>query len=399
MKNLGLTIAAISILIFLFSETGCNAPAGNDIQYKIPAQLNDGLKVGDATQAGLDTELLENATKAIEKGKFNEIHSMLIYRKGQLVFEQYFEGHQYQWNAPKYHGELVQWTPTMIHPIMSCTKSITSACIGIAIEKGFIKSVNQTIFDYLPDHQYLKTDNKNYITIEHLLTMTSGLAWDEWSSAHGGELTNDCDHLYVVEDQIKTVLERPWWAAPGEFFTYNGGGIVILGEILKNATGMDMEEFASKYLFQPLGIDSATWWRYPNGRLETASSLSLTPRDMLKFGVLYLNSGNWNGKQIIPEDWVEKSSTVYRNNRDINLPIEDSGMNAYGYTWWISELNHNGQKIKMYRANGWGGQVIMVFPTLDMVVVFTSGNWAKKSKLFKLVNTYVLPAVTMNTNN
>ncbi|WP_167618633.1 serine hydrolase domain-containing protein [Maribellus sediminis] len=393
MKNLGITIGVVFILVFLISETGCNIAARAEHYYKVPEQLNDGLKVGDAAKAGLNTALLEDATQAIENGKFKEIHSMLIYKAGQLVFEEYFEGHQYQWDAAKYHGALVQWSPTMTHPVMSCTKSITSACIGIAIDKGFIKSVDQSIFDYLPEHQYLKTDNKNYITIEHLLTMTSGLAWDEWNASHGGQLTNDYDHLYVVDDQIKAVLERPFWAAPGEFFTYNGGGIDILGEIMKNATGMDMDEFAAEYLFKPLGIDSATWWRYPNGRLETASSLSLTPRDMLKFGALYLNKGRRNGQQIIPEDWVEKSATVYRNNSGIQLPIEDSGVNGYAYTWWISELDHNGQKIKMYRANGWGGQVIAVIPELDMVMVFTSGNWATKSKLFKLVNNYILPAV------
>ena len=276
---------------------------------------------------------------------------------------------------------------------MSCTKSFTSACIGIAIEKGFIKSVDQSVFDYLPNHQELKTNNKNYITIEHLLTMTSGLAWDEWNAAHGGQLTNDYDQLYVVDDQIKAVLESPWWAPPGEFFTYNGGGIVILGEILKNATGMNMDEFAKKYLFEPLRIDSVSWWSYPNGRLETASSLSITPRDMLKFGVLYLNNGNWNGEQIIAPKWVEKSSTIYKNNVGINLPIEDSRINAYGYTWWISELEYNGKKTKMYRANGWGGQTIMIIPELEMVVVFTSGNWAKKSKLFRLFRNYILPSV------
>jgi len=392
MKNLGFLITALFILAFTFSETGCNVAAKKGILYKVPETLNDGLITGDAAEADLDTKLLEEAIKAIGKGKFREIHSVLIYKNGKVVLEEYFEGHQYQWDAPKYHGELVQWTATMPHPIMSCTKSFTSACIGIAIDKGFINSVDQSIFDYLPDHQYLKTDDKNYITIEHLLTMTSGLAWDEWNAAHGGQLTNDYDHLYVVDDQIQAVLERPFWATPGEYFTYNGGGINILGEIMKNATGMNMDEFATKYLFEPLGIDSASWWSYPNGRLETASSLSMTPREMLKFGVLYLNKGNWNGKQILPSEWIEKSATVYHNNYGIQLPIEDSGINGYGYTWWISELDHSGQNITMYRANGWGGQTIMVLPDLDMVLVFTSGNWAKKSRLFKIVEEYILPA-------
>ena len=392
MKNLGLTIGTIFILVFLFSETGCNIAARAE-QYKTPEQLNDGIQVGDAAKAGLKTALLEDAVKAIERGRFREIHSMLVYKADQLVFEEYFEGHQYQWDAPKYYGELVQWTATTPHPVMSCTKSVTSACVGIAVKMGFIDSVEQSIFDYLPEYQNLKSNNREYITIENLLTMTSGLAWDEWSSAHGENSSNDMDRVYFAADQINYVLDRPWWAAPGDFFTYNGGGIVLLGEIMKNATGMDMEEFATKYLFEPLGIGSQSWWRFPNGKLETASSLSLTPRDMIKFGVLYLNNGNWQGEQIIPKDWVQKSSTVYKNNYGIQLPIEDSGINGYGYTWWISELDHNGQKLKMYRANGWGGQTIMVLPELDMVVVFTSGNWASKSKLFKLLNSYILPAV------
>ena len=393
MKLLSIKINLLLIALFVLTDVSCDDLFKDfEYNYQVPELQNDGLLVGAAEDSQIDTGYLVDAVNAIERGKYNEIHSMLIYRNDKLVFEEYFEGHKYQWDAKNYHGELVQWDRTMKHPVMSCTKSVTSACIGIAIDKGFIKSVHQSIFDYLPEHQNLKTNNKEYITIEHLLTMTSGLAWDEWNAAHGGQLTNDYDHLYVVDDQISTVLERPWWAAPGEFFTYNGGGIIILGEILKNATGMNMDEFAQKYLFEPLGIESASWWSYPNGRLETASSLSISPRDMLKIGALYLNNGNWNGEQIISWEWVEKSSTVYKNNVGINLPIEDSGLNGYGYTWWISELNYHGEPLKMYRANGWGGQTIMVLPELEMVVVFTSGNWASKSKLFKILNSYILPA-------
>ena len=393
MKLMTTKINIIVLILFVLTDISCEG-LFNDIDYnfRIPEQTNDGLVVGEAWESGLDTNYLIKAVEDIRKGKFNEVHSMLIYKNDKLVFEEYFEGHKYQWDAKNYHGELVQWDRTMKHPVMSCTKSVTSACIGIAIDKGFIKSVHQSIFDYLPEHQNLKTNNKEYITIEHLLTMTSGLAWDEWNAAHGGQLTNDYDHLYVVDDQISTVLERPWWATPGEFFTYNGGGIIILGEILKNATGMNMDEFAQKYLFEPLGIDSADWWSYPNGRLETASSLSITPRDMLKLGALYLNIGSWNGEQIIAPEWVVESTKVYKNNVGINLPIEDSGLNAYGYTWWLKEISYQGRSVKMYRANGWGGQTIMIFPELDMVVVFTCGNWAANSKLFKILNNYILPA-------
>jgi CubicO group peptidase (beta-lactamase class C family) len=119
----------------------------------------------------------------------------------------------------------------------------------------------------------------------------------------------------------------------------------------------------------------------------------MTPRDMLKFGMTYLNRGYWNGMKIIPEDWVTWSSVAYNNNKRINIPIEDSGKNGYGYTWWITEHDHNGKKISMYRANGWGGQTIMVIPDLEMVIVFTGGNYASRSSLFKLVNRYIIPSI------
>lgn len=365
----------------------------SEFSYKPPENLSDGLATGSLKDVHIDTAIISRAIKKITCGKFNEVHSLLIYKDKMLVLEEYFQGHNYQWNAPHYYGELVQWKAEMLHPVMSCTKSFVSACIGIAIDKGFIDNVHQSIFDFLPDHQQYKYDNREYITIEHLLTMTCGLAWNEWGAPHGTS-ANDIDRLYFdCEDPIACVLERPWWAVPGEKFTYNGGGMVILGEILRHASKMNIDEFSKKYLLEPLKIDRTYWLQYPNGMYDTGGSMSLKPRDMLKLGVLYLNKGYWNGVSILPEEWVEKSSTVFNNNRGIKLPIEDSGKNGYGYTWWISELSHKGKKINMFRANGWGGQAIMVFPDLDMVVVFTGGNWAAKSSLFKILNRFILPAI------
>ena len=123
-------------------------------------------------------------------------------------------------------------------------------------------------------------------------------------------------------------------------------------------------------------------------------SLYLRSRDMLKFGILYLNEGIWQDQQLISKNWIDKSISEFGNNRKIKIPIEDSGKNSYGYQWWMSRLKHNGEDILMYRANGWGGQVIMVFPERDMVVVITSGNFASKSRLFKLVNKYILPSLS-----
>lgn len=385
-----MVILTIIITLLFASCNTCNPT----YIYESPSYINDGLKTGSIEEVDIDTELIAKAVKKIKCGSFNEIHSMLIYKDGRLVLEEYFQGHKYQWDAPNYHGEYLQWNEEMIHPIMSCTKSFTSAFIGMAIDKGYIKSIHEKIFDYLPEHQNYRTGGKENITIEHLLTMTSGLAWDEWGAMHGTS-ANDIDRLYFEcsEDPIKCVLERDLIHQPGETFTYNGGGVVILGEILKNATHMDIDEFSKKFLFEPLGVDSIQWYQYNNGVFATDGSMYITPRDMLKFGVTYLNKGFWNGVKILSEDWVTKSSEIYNNNQDIIVPIEDSGKNGYGYLWWTSKLMHKGNKTKMYRANGWGGQTIMVFPGLDMVVVFTSGNYAARSKLFKIIERFVLPAV------
>ena len=166
-----------------------------------------------------------------------------------------------------------------------------------------------------------------------------------------------------------------------------------MGEIIKNASNMSTYEFAKKYLLEPLGIENTQWSQFPGGVWDGSGSFFMTPRDMIKFGAAYLNNGLWDGERIIPSNWVEKSSTPYRNNIDIKIPGEDSGKNDYGYTWWISEFSHSGDKIKMFRAGGWGGQEIMIFPELEMVVVFTGGNYARTTRLFKILEKYILTAI------
>lgn len=384
-------IPFLSILAFL--NIACEKDFSGHYSYIPPEDINDGLQVGTLAEAKIDSQMILKAVGRIHQGKYGEIHSMLICRNDRLVFEEYFAGHEFKWDAPGYYGPWLQWNRDLPHKIMSCTKSITSACICIAIGEGFIESVRQSIFDYLPEHQQFNSGGKQNITIEHLLTMSSGLKWNEWNAPHA-TAANDIDRLYIEcwEDPLACVLERPLESEPGRSFTYNGGGIIALGEILRNATGMDIHAFAREYLFGPLGIDSTTWDGFPNGEIEAAGGLKMRPRDMMKFGVCYLDEGMWNGQRIISADWVEKSSKIYGNNRKIKIPIEDSGKNGYGYTWWTSEVGSGGHKTSMYRANGWGGQVIMVLPEKDMVVVFTGGNYNSRSSLFEILERFILPA-------
>ena len=389
-------ILLISILSLLFAS--CQLEPPSIYTYRPPENLNDGLSIGTFEEVNIDSVLIEKAVDRIYGDRYKEVHSMLIFKEDKLVFEEYFTGHEYKWDAPKHLGELVTWDKTMLHDVKSVTKSITSTCIGIAIDKGFIESVRQSIFDYLPEYQHLNTDGKDKITIEHLLTMTSGLEWDEWG-APLSSTDNDIISLWFnCDDQVTCILERPLENEPGTSFTYSGGNMIVLGEIIKNAAKMNIDEFSRKYLFEPLGIDSSNWTvRYPNGVIEAAGSLEIIPRAMAKIGVTFLNNGVWQGEQIISEQWIEKSAVAFPGNNGINIPGEDSGRVGYSYSWWIKQYSNSGREINMFYAGGWGGQLIMVFPELNTVVVFTGGNYVTKRPDFEILEKFIIPAI--NSNN
>lgn len=397
MKLLTLKITVFTILLLSLTVLGCENSRTKD-GYHVPEKTDDGLQVASAEDFGIDIDYLEAAAKKISGGKFGEVHSLLVCKNNTLVFEEYFQGHKYQWDAPGHKGEWVTWNREMQHCIHSDTKSITSLCIGIAIDKGFIENAHQSIFDYLPDYQHLKINNKKYITIEHLLTMTSGLRWEEWGVSLGS-INNDQIGIWFWEDgPMNYVLSREFVAEPGKRFNYSGGDIQILVEILKNATGMTLDEFSEKYLFEPLGIASYDWWlKFPSsGDIQGAGGLKLTPRDMVKIGSMMLNRGMWNGQRIVSEEWVDKCGIPFAGNYDIKIPGEDMGAVGYGFTWWTKQYADFGP---MFCALGWGGQKIMIFPELDAVVVFTGANYNSKVKQNKILGKYVLPAIKQITKN
>lgn len=383
-------LMAITFSMVLLSCTRTNH---SQYTYQRPAKTSDGIAVGTLEEVNLDTTLIIQAVNKIRSERFGEVHSMLIYKDGKLVLEEYFPGHGYKWDAPKHIGEMVEWDKDELHHVHSVSKSVTSICIGIAIKKGFINSVHQSIFDYLPEHQYLKTDDNQYITIEHLLTGTSGLQWAEWN-APLSSIENDQIAIWFHEKgPVDFVLSRPMIAAPGTHFIYSGGNIEVLGVILENASGMSFEDFSRDYLFAPLGIDSAYWAIiYPTGEVHAAAGLRITPRNMVKIGVAMLDNGVWNGRQAIPVNWIEKSMYPYDGNGDINIPGEDLKGFGYSYTWWTKELTHKGKKIHWYSANGWGGQKIIVLPEIRSVVVFTGANYTSKVMQYRIMENYILPA-------
>jgi CubicO group peptidase (beta-lactamase class C family) len=384
----------LSLIIILLFTVKCGEDYSGQYPYIVPEDINEGLEVGSLEEVGMDEAMLIKAVGRIENDKYGEVHSMLIYKDEKLVFEDYYQGHAYQWDAPGHKGEYVSWNLDRPHCIHSDTKSFVSLCIGIAIDQGFIEDVNQSIFDYLPEYESYAVDGKEEITIEHLLTMTSGLEWEEWKISLGS-IENDQIGIWFYENgPIHYVLQKPLVKAPGTHFNYSGGDIQLLAEILHNATGLNLAEFSSKYLFEPMGITSFDWWLiFETGEIQAAGGLKLTPRDMVKIGAMMLNKGMWNGKRILSEDWVDKCITPYPVNKNIKIPGEDIGKVGYAYTWWTKNFDYKGYSLTYVTALGWGGQKISILPELNLVIVFTGANYTSKVHNFELLERFILPAI------
>jgi CubicO group peptidase (beta-lactamase class C family) len=382
------------LCILLFSQS-CEKDYSSLYSYDPPECADDGIQVGTLEEVGMDSQMLAEAMGRIYSNKYDQVHAFLIYKDGLLVFEEYMEGNKYKYEGQYHYGERIQWEKDSLHVIMSCTKSIVSACIGIAIDRGFIKQVNEPIFNYLPDHQNFMNEGKESITIQHLLTMSSGLEFDEWSTGHGSR-ANDIDRIHwdCQDDPVACVLERSLNHTPGENFNYNSGGTIVLGEILRNASGLDLVEFAEEYLLDPLDIDTSSWNRFENAVVDCGGGLLLTGRDMLKIGMCFFNGGLWNEKKIISQEWIEHSKNSFGNNTNIKVPGSDIKRQGYSYSWWTGTFSRLEGEVDFYAASGWGGQKIFVIDELDLVVVFLGGNFVVKNHHGEIMEGFVLPAIS-----
>ena len=334
------------------------APAGLEVTavgkpayvYRVPAQLDDGWKTSSLDAVGIDREMITRLTNQIMNEQYEGIHSLLIVKNGALVHEAYFGGYDRD----------------SLHPLFSITKSVTSALIGIAIEEGFIQGVDVTLLSLLPEYAaQMDDERKQEITLEHLLTMTAGLEWDE-STYPYSDPRNSHYYMNEADDWMAYVISKPLQDAPGTQFAYNTGAVHLMAAIIEGSTGQHANQFARERLFGPLDIVSDLWPRDPQGYPYTGGSdggLRLKARDLAKFGYLFLNRGTWIGKPVIPEDWVA-ASTLPR--------VELDPGSGYGYLWWLGSFTIKGRELDFINAEGYGGQLISLVPELDLMVVFTS---------------------------
>jgi CubicO group peptidase (beta-lactamase class C family) len=345
-------------------------PTAKSFQYTYhqPKDLKDGLQIGNIAQSGLDTALLAKMMQKIVDGTYQNVHSVLIIKDGKLVFEEYF----YEYNRNSFQE------------LRSATKSFISALTGIAIEKGFIKSKNETVLSYFPEYTFSNnSDAKKQITIEHLLTNQSGLDCDISNDKSEGNETK----MSNSDDWIKFTLDLPMVDTPGGKGMYCSGNPITLGRIIEKTAKQSLPEFAKKNLFSPLNITNFKWNFKPDkSSAETFCQLYLRPRDMTKFGLLYLNNGNWNENQIIPSDWVQQSLTKHSTIQGVD----------YGYLWWLKYLDAGGVRYYGKAAQGNGGQKIYIWEKQNMVTVITGGNYNTQSPSDELIKKYILPAFNKN---
>ena len=241
---------------------------------------------------------------------------------------------------------------------------MASLTIGIAIDRGLIKSVDQPLFDFFPELADLRTPEKDRLRLVHALTMTAGLRWIE-ATPQTGDFDNDESRIHMSRDQARYVLGLPLTAPPGQEFFYYTGTLQLLSAIMRKVTGHPLDEFARANLFEPMGIAPVEWNRI-RGDTDAGGGLRLRPRDMVKIGQLVLAGGNWNGRQLVSKAWID-ASMVKRTTA--------SAKYDYGYLWWLGRAPFEGREVRVLAALGRGGQSIRIVSELDLVVAVTAGYY------------------------
>jgi CubicO group peptidase (beta-lactamase class C family) len=341
-------VAALSV------PAACRDPVGSSEVLGPPEEVGDGWAVVAPADAGLNPAALTELDRRVAREEFGHVHALLVVRHGRLAFERYY--HEYDATEP--------------HTLQSVTKSVTSALVGIAVDRGELTSLDLTLGEIYPGYaDILDADPvKAGVRVRDLLSMQSGMAWDESSYPYSDD-RNDTGRMNRSDDWIRAALEQPMDAEPGTKWTYNSGAAILLGGMLERVTGQDVVDYAVEHLFGPLGFSEFRWGRNRNDSLpHTGGGLWLFPRDLARFGQLYLDQGTWNGERVVSREWVAESRTL-------RATVGDDG---YGYMWWMRDLEgvpgHAPSRTDVLFGWGLGGQHVFVADDLDLVVVVMAWN-------------------------
>jgi len=352
---------------------------------EVPEQKDDGWQTASLADVGIDPGPIGRMLESVYDGgrpgfhywpegreKYENIHGILIIKDGKLVFEEYFYGYRLDSR----------------HNVASVTKSVTSLLAGIAIERGDLGGVDEEILAFFPEYLPFTPSEglAESITVEDLLTMRHGWECDDWDPDSRTYYLNNWEGSQP--DPVEATLNLPSVTPPGSRFSYCSASTIVLGGVISHAAATGLPEYADEVLFSPLGIETALWSRAPGGWTDTGGSLQMRPRDMARLGLLVLQHGNWSGVQVVPEQWMQQSVREH-----VRLRFNETWGRGYGYLWWLSEVPVAGEMVRSFAASGAGGQVIAVFPDLEMVVVITGGNYDNdEGQPFEIMERFILPA-------
>lgn len=342
----------------------------------IPTSLSAQLDFSEKNR--INHTLFKEMDKKIDNGDYERITSVLVARQGKLVFEKYYNGTDVN----------------TLRNTRSVTKTMATILTGIAIDKGYIKSEKEEIFKYLKPELPIKNQDprKQEITIEDLLTMSSILECDDDNMfSRGNE-----ERMYIVEDWLQFFVDLPIRSFPfgpkpkdspyGRAMSYCSAGAATMAVVVENAIEMPLDSFVAQNLFDPLNIKDYKLHYTPSSVLNTAGGSEYRSRDFLKIIQMFLQNGEWDGKQILSKEWIQKATTPKANAREGT---------DYGYLLWLKSFGSD-KKYKSYYMSGNGGQKVLAIPELEAVVVITTTNYGNRkghSYTNELMNNYIVPAL------
>lgn len=322
--------------------------------------------------------VLDSLDAEIRAGEFGRIDHFLVIRHGKLIYDRHYERdyaalavadgrdtthHIYNYDDPRWHP---WYEGTDLHTLQSVTKSITSLALGIAVDEGHIDGVAVPAMSFFEAYEPDMSDpRRQAMTLQDLLTMRSGIDWNEQLPYDDPE--NTCIQMEASDDWIRFVLDRPMREQPGTRFDYNSGVSVLLGKIVGVATGTRVDRWTAERLFTPLGIRDWYWKITPDGEVDTEGGLYLRPHDLARVAYLVLRNGRWGDRQVVSEAWIRESTRPW-----VRFPDARYGTpTGYGYQWWLDLLD--GEPLAI-TGSGFGGQYPVVVPEKDLVVVFNAWN-------------------------
>jgi len=315
-------------------------------------------------------EKIRALNQKIAENRFRDITSIVVIKNGELILEEYFNN----------------YNRDSLNDTRSVGKSFASALMGIAIKDNYIKNENQKISEFYDLKTFKNfSSQKNNVTIKSLLTMSSGFEGNDQDEGSPGNEEN----MYPTDNWIKFTLDLPMTEnKTGETWNYFTAGAVLSGDILDKSVPKGLKNYADKKLFQPLGITNYNWQFTPQQKPSLAGGLRMNTLDLAKFGQLYKNNGVWNGKVILNKDWIKKSFTNYFSNTP--------DFEGYGYLFWRKVYTIGNKSFETYQSSGNGGNKIIMFTELPIVMVITAKAYNKPyahSQVDKIVQEYLLPAV------